>query len=368
MDKNTVLATTVKGIDEATKDIRAFINGLVDSSSFVETDTFLSGKSLLDGSEAIGEGIVTGYASLDGRPVCVIAQNAAVLGGSFGIGQAKKIIKCMDNALKNNHTIISVLDSKGARVGEGVTCLEGYAMVLAKAAEVSANVPHIVIAKGNVIGHMAAYLSMGDFVFAGKDCLISLNSPSVLAANVTKPVKELFGLKTHSKDTGIIDFVYADIQDLKNKITLVLDYTGEYSNDCDDDPNRETATLENDISVANLLAALTDEGRCLEYAAEYSKEIKCYFARVNGVAVGIIASDTSVNEYMTLDGAEKITAFANLLDAYDLPLVTLVNCKGISTKISDEQSCAVCGAGKLINIIASLSIPSIAVVVGNAIG
>ncbi len=368
MGKIELLEAAVKGINGASKEIRAFVNGLVDDSSFVETDTFLSGKSLLDGSLATGEGVLTGYAAIDGNPVYIVAQNSAVLGGSFGIGQAKKIIKCMEGAIKSDYPLITVLDSSGARVGEGVTCLEGYASVLAKAAEVQANVPHIVIVKGGAIGHMAAYLSLADFVFAGKDAVISFNPPSVLVANTAKPAKDVFGAKVHSSESGLIDFKYASDAELRNKIALLLDYTGDYSAECSDDPNRETAALASDASAATLLAALTDEGRCLEYAEDYAKEIRCCFARVNGASVGIAVSNAAVSEYLTLAGADKLCSFANLLDAFDLPFISIVNSKGLNTTIADEQCCAVSVAGKLLSCVASLSVPRISVVAGNAVG
>lgn len=368
MDKNKMLETTVKGIMDVSKDIRAFINGLVNDSSFVEINTFLKGKSLLDGSDAEGEGVITGYASLNDTPVYIIAHNANVLGGSFSIGQAKKIIKCMDYAIKNECPIISIIDSCGARVGEGTLVLEGYAEVLKKAQEAQANVPHIAIVKGNVNGHMAAYLAFADFVFGGKDALITLNPPTVLSANANKPAKELFGLNTHTKDTGIIDFKYNDVAELKNKIALIFNFIDNSIADTKDDPNRETDALNKNISQSALIKALADEGRCLEYSEEYAKEIKCCFARINGISVGIAVSDVSVNEHITLSGIDKFSAFCDLLNNYNLPLITLVNSKGINTTIDDEQSISINYAGGLISSVVSLEVPKIAVIVGNAIG
>lgn len=368
MDKIKLLEATAKRIMEASCDIRAFVNELVDEASFVETDTFLSGKSIFDDNEAAGEGVLTGYASIDGMPVYVIAQNAAVLSGSFGVAQAKKIIKCMDNAIANEHVILSVLASSGARVGEGVNCLEAFAMVLNKAVEAQAYVPHIAIAKGNVVGHMASFLSTADFVFAGKDAIISHNPPTVLATKANKQSKDLFGVNMHSKESGLIDFVYSDNKDLKTKITLLFDYTNVFSSDSADDPNRESKDLVKNNSSGALLAALADGGRCLEYSADYAKEAKCYFARVNGIAVGIVASDAQENDYLTVKSADKITSFISLLDDYELPLVTLVNSKGVNTTIGEEQDCAICYVSGLINTVATASIPKIGVIVGNATG
>lgn len=368
MDKNTLLATTVKGIDEATKDIRAFVNSLVDDFSFVETDRFLTGKSLLDGSEAAGEGILTGYASVKGTPVYVVAQNASVLGGSFGVGQAKKIINCMDNALKNQCPLISVIDSSGARIGEGASVMDGYASLIKKAVELQSSVLHIAVAKGKACGHMAAYLALADFVLAGNEAVITFNPPTVLASNANKPAKELFGVKVHCSESGAVDSVYSDSLDLRNKIALLIDYASGEIEECSDDANRESAELSDNISSSALLQALSDNKRCFEYSPDYAKEIKCCFAKVNGISVGIAVSDTASGEYLTLAGADKLTAFTALLSSLGIPLITLIDSKGITTTINEEQESAVSTIGNLFAAIVNHSAPKISVAVGNAIG
>lgn len=368
MDNIRLLEASLKSIDDSSKEIRNFVNDLVDEASFVETSTFLSEKSIFENNSALSEGVLTGYASLANTPIYVIAQNSAALSGSLGIAQAKKIIKCMDTAIANGHVLLSILDSSGARVGEGVNCLEAFAMVLAKAAEVRNHVPHIVVTKGNAIGHFAAYLSIADFVFGSKEAIVSFNPPSVLAAKENKENKELFGLNIHRKCSGLFDFDYTDTKDLREQITMLIDYTNSHVSDTTDNPNRESAELALSISPDSLLAALADNGKAMEYSSEYAKEIRCYLTKINGVSVGLVINDREENKYLTLDSVDKVTSFLSVLIAYELPLITLVDSKGLFTSLKDEQTSAVSYAGSLMNIIAQSQIPKIGVAMGNAIG
>ncbi len=368
MDKNILLAATVKGIDEATKDIRAFVNSMVDASSFVEADRFLTGKSLLDGSSLAGEGVLTGYAAIDGAPVYIVAQNSAALGGSFGIGQAKKIINCMENAIKNGCLLISIIDSNGARIGEGVTVMDGYAALLKKATVLKSSVLHIAVVRGKAVGHMAAYLALCDYVFTSQDAVISFNPPTVLAQASTKSVKDLFGQKTHAAESGVADFVFDDGLDLKGKITSLINYISGVVEDSADDANRESAALASDISASCLLDALCDDGRRLEYCSGYAKEIKCCFAKVNGISVGVAVSNRADGEYLSLSGADKLTAFISLLASFNIPFITLVDCKGIITTTDEEQNAAIGIISNLFESVALHAAPKISVAVGNAIG
>lgn len=120
----TIYSASVKAIDKATKNIKSFIESIVDAESFVETDVFLTGKGFDDASEALGEGVVTGYATLKGNPVHIFAQNADVLKGSLSEAHANKINKCMQRAIKAGTPLISIIDSCGARVGEGASVME----------------------------------------------------------------------------------------------------------------------------------------------------------------------------------------------------------------------------------------------------
>ena len=204
MENKTLLAS-VKALDKATSDIKAFLENIVDEESFVETDVFLTGKSFDSADEALGEGVVTGYATMGGNPVHIFAQNANVLKGSLSDAHANKIYKCMQRAIKSGTPLISVIDSCGARVGEGASVMEGYAKLIAGSFQLSDEVPHICIIKGVAVGMMATFAASADFVFMSKDAIMSVNSPMYLVSDAKSfPVdyKAQLGYKAYEGEIG----------------------------------------------------------------------------------------------------------------------------------------------------------------------
>ena len=217
MENNKLLAN-VNAIDKATSGTKSFIQSIVDCESFVETDVFLTGKSFDSATEALGEGVVTGYATINGNPVHIFAQNADVLKGSLSEAHANKIYKCMQRAVKAGTPLISVIDSCGARVGEGASVMEGYAKLIAGGFELSDEVPHICIVKGVAVGMMATYVAGADFVFMSKDAVMSVNSPMYLVSDAKSfPVdyKAKLGFKAYSANSDMAQFVYNSDKDLQ---------------------------------------------------------------------------------------------------------------------------------------------------------
>ncbi len=227
MENKTLLAS-VKALDKANADIKAFLESIVDGESFVETDVFLAGKSYDSVDEALGEGVVTGYATIGGKPVHIFAQNSQVLKGSLSDAHANKIYKCMQRAIKAGTPLISVIDSCGARVGEGASVMEGYAKLIAGSFEIADEVPHICIVKGVAVGMMATYVAGADFVFMSKDAVMSVNSPMYLVSDAKSfPVdyKAKLGYAAYENSSDMAQFVYSDAKDLSaklNKLTSAL--------------------------------------------------------------------------------------------------------------------------------------------------
>ena len=156
MKNNAMLQNNIKLIDKATKKIKSFAFDLIDEGSFVETDVFAAGKSFVDCEDALGEGVVTGYATIGNKPVHFFAQNQEVLKGSFSEAHAKKILKVIRKAVQTGTPLISIIDSNGARIGEGVAMLEAYSEVINAINLAKENIPHIAIIKGNCVGMMAS--------------------------------------------------------------------------------------------------------------------------------------------------------------------------------------------------------------------
>ena len=364
--KGKNLATALAEINKATKKTRDFINSIVDENSFVETDTFLSSKAF-DENEAIGEGVICGYATFNGNPVQIFAQNPDVLKGSLSKAQALKIEKCMDRAIESLTPLISIIDSCGARVGDGVSILEGYASILRKADFLKESVPHICVVNGVSVGLTSAYVASADFVFMAKDAVMSLNSPMYLVSDAkTFPVdyKKALGYEAYAKNSTMAQFTYKDAKDLQAKLDTLFDTVYTEDNDSEDDPNRVNPELVNADAFA-VAKDIVDAGTLLEYAPEYANDVLCAFAKINGLPVAVLATK---GDYMSSEALDKATEFAKLVYKVDVDLITLVDTKGINSNLSQELAGYAKKAYSFISAISNIETNKIGVAVGNAFG
>ncbi len=345
--------------------IRDFLSDILDKDSFVETDVFMSGKSYLDGSDALGEGVITGYATLRDIPVCVVAQNAEVLGGSVNKAHANKILKCIKKSMNAEMPLISIIDSSGARLGEGVTVLEGYAEIIAAAAEQKDYAPHIAILKGNAVGLMGMYAALADFVFMSDSSVLSAAPPLTLSENVSDTPQKFVGQQTYAQNSLISTIYFKAAAEIPEKIERILGYMNQSILNSGDDPNRTSDILNVQPNEQNLLAALADASSAIELFADYTKDIKTYFVTINSIAAGLVITN---NQKFSTAALEKASAFIKMLERYDMPLVTLVDSEGISADLESEQKGLVLCGAKLMRRIALSTVPKIAVVTGSAIG
>ena len=365
MDYLRLFNDNTSKIQKNSQKIRKFLDCIVDKSSFVETDVFMSGKNYIDGSDALGEGVITGYATINENPVCVIAQNSEVLGGSFSKAQAEKILKCIKRSINTFTPLISIIDSNGARVGEGISMLEGYAEIIAAATELKNHTTHIAIIKGNAIGLMGMYAASADFVYFMEDATFSALPPLVLATSSTDNTKNILGKTNFSKNSLASTFSVKSNSDLKNSIVTLFNYIYEDYIESNDDPNRTYDLLDSSINKENLLKALADEKKYVELFSEYTDEICTAFTSINSLPVGIV---TTNSERLSKKAIKKLQKFVDLLESYNMPLVSLVDSKGLKTNLEEEQEGRIFECTELISTISQTSIPKIAVICDNAIG
>ena len=366
--ENNTLSASVKAIDKATKNVKSFIESIVDAESFVETDVFLTGKSFDDAQEALGEGVVTGYATLSGNPVHIFAQNADVLKGSLSEAHANKIYKCMQRAIKAGTPLISVIDSCGARVGEGASVMEGYAKLIASAFEIADEVPHICIVKGVAVGMMATFVAGADFVFMSKDAVMSVNSPMYLVSDAKAfPVdyKAKLGYKAYESNTDVAQFVYNDAKDLAKQLQKLTSVLLSDEGESNDDPNRVNPNLEKKISAKQRTEYIFDQKSIVEYCPEYAPQVVCSLAKLNGISVGVIATE---GDYISIEGLDKANSFVEKLEAYNIPLITLVDSLGVNSTLEQEVKGFAKRTNALMKTIATSTIAKIGVAVGNAVG
>lgn len=366
--ENNTLSASAKAIDKATKNIKSFIESIVDSESFVETDVFLTGKSFDDATEALGEGVVTGYATLGGNPVHIFAQNADVLKGSLSKAHADKICKCMQRAINAGTPLISVIDSCGARVGEGASVMEGYAKLIAGGFEVADEVPHICIVKGVAVGMTATFVAGADFVFMSKDAVMSVNSPMYLVSGAKAfPVDytSQLGYKAYDGKSDVAQFVYSDVKDLAKQLKKLTSLVLTDEENAKDDPNRVNPNLEKKISAKQRTELIFDENSVVEYCPTYAKEVVCSLAKLNGISVGVIATE---GDYISIEGLDKANSFVEKLEAYNIPLITLVDSLGVNSTLEQEVKGFAKRTSALMKTIATSTIAKIGVAVGNAVG
>jgi len=359
------LKNILKEISKATKSTREYINSIVDKDSFVETDTFLSTRAF-DDKEALGEGVITGYATFNGSPIQIFAQNIDVLKGSLSKAHAQKIENTINRAINTRTPLISIIDSYGARVGDGVSLLEGYGKILSLASDLNAVAPHIAIVKGAALGMMAAYVASADFVLMAKDAVMSFNPPMYLVSDAkTFPIdyKKHIGFDAYDKNSDMVLDKFDSNDELINKLNKIFSviYGAE---ETDDDPNRVDPNLET-MDAQKALDVILDAGDKIEIGVNYADEVKCVIARLNGICVGALATK---GDYISKEGLEKAINFVNKVDMLSIPLVTLVDTKGLNATLSQEVAGYSKLAFKLIEAIANICEPKIGVAYGNAIG
>ena len=305
MDTIKRLNENLSKLDEARKSALGFLSELTDDKSFVETGAFTSGTTFEDGVEALGEGIITGYATVFGIPVYLFVQNFEAMRGSFSSAQATKIKNVMDAAVKNGVPFVSVIDSAGARLDEGAKVLEGYAKIIRLAASMKNEVPHVAVIRGAATGLMDVFANVADVVIFGTDGYASLAAPSaVLAKDGKNPsdAKKYLG-KDAAEKSGVAALEYADVATLKNQIASVLTFLSGESKIADN-PNKVAKKVE---SVSDAVGAICDNGSALEISCDEAAT-KTYFAYADGAPVGVL----SVEGELTCKDFRKIKRFVNL--------------------------------------------------------
>lgn len=370
MSKLKALEQQSKKIQTASSKIRKFLESLLDNNSFVELDVFTSGTNFIDGTEALGEGVVTGYASINDVPIYLFAQNQDVLKGSFSKAHGDKIIKVLNLAIKNNTPLIAVIDSNGARIGDGISVIEAYSSVINAATIASEQIPLISIIKGNCVGLMSSIPVISDYVFMSEDGTISLSSPNVVVAKANSSSKptELLGSKIHMLTSGMANCTFKDANDLSSKLKDVVMLFNGNEIDSEDDPNRVTPALNMSISTKAIIDALSDKGKFIPYSTLYAPELLCGFVSINGISCAVAVSDSSVSLNLSRAALIKLNKFVEILDKFNIPFISLVDSAGVEADLILEQNGL---SREYMSVMKSISIsgmPKVAVICGKAIG
>jgi acetyl-CoA/propionyl-CoA carboxylase len=366
---------------------RERIDLLLDPNSFLEIDKYVTHRSDdPDTKKYYGDGVVTGFGSVDGRQVFVYVYDFTILGGSLGEMAAKKIVKIMDHALRAGAPLIGILDSGGARIQEGVMSLDGYGDIFFRNTMASGVVPQITAMMGPCAGGAVYSPAMTDFVIMVENISqMFVTGPEVVKEVLSQEVsfEELGGAKTHATKSGVAHFLAKNEYDCIDKIKKLLSYLPQNNSDdppmiqSTDDPNRIDPNLINILpenpyeqyDIKEVIKLIVDNGEFLEVHELFAENLVVGFARMAGRSVGIVA-----NQPMYLAGAldinssNKAARFIRFCDAFNIPIVTLVDTPGYLPGSDQEHNGIIRHGSKLLFAYCEATVAKITCIMGKAYG
>lgn len=368
---------------------RERIDALLDEGSFVELDAFVSHRCTefgMDRVEAPGEGVVTGYGTVDGRLVYVYSQDFTVVGGSLGEMHAKKICKVMDMAAKMGAPIIGMNDSGGARIQEGIDALSGFGEIFYRNTINSGVIPQISVIMGPCAGGAVYSPAITDFIFmVDKTSKMFITGPQVIQSVTGEEVsaEELGGSRVHASKSGVCHFTAESDEQCIEDIKTLLSYLP--SNNLEeapieiptDDINRLSEKLTTIVpdnpnqayDVKEVIAEIVDNGKFFEVHKEFAKNIVVGYARMNGMSVGIIANQPKVKAgSLDIDASDKAARFIRTCDSFNIPLITLTDTPGYFPGVSQEQGGIIRKGAKLLYAYSEATVPKINVIIRKAYG
>ncbi len=368
---------------------RERITALVDEGSFTELDRFVlhrTDAAAMADKDFLGDGVITGRATIDGRQVFLFSQDFTVLGGSLGEAYAEKICKVMDLAVRTGSPMIGINDSGGARIQEGVVSLGGYAEIFWRNVQASGVIPQISLIAGPCAGGAGYSPAITDFIIMTEGISqMFITGPEIIKTvtgeNVT--FEELGGAHTHAAKSGVAHLVATDEADAVALTKTLLSYIPQNNLDdppefaCDDDPHREIPELDDVIpdsankpyDMHDVIGPILDNDDFFEIHAEYARNIICGFGRIAGRSVGVVANQPNVLAGV-LDIASSIKAarFVRFCDAFNIPLVTFVDVPGFLPGTDQEFGGIILHGAKLLYAYAEATVPKIPVITRKAYG
>lgn len=368
---------------------RERINLLLDPNSFQELDKLVVSKRNDFGVESeppVGDGVVSGFGTVDGRTVYVFAQDFTVSGGSLSAANARKIVKIMDLAMKVGAPIISLNDSGGARIQEGVRSLGGYADIFLRNTLASGVVPQISAIMGPCAGGAVYSPALTDFIFMVQDTsYMFVTGPDVIKAVTHEVVtkEELGGAMTHNKTSGVAHFATPDDRACIGMIRQLLGYIPSNNlsdapiQACDDPEDRETTGIQGVLpdnpnqpyDVKKVIAEVADQGRFLEVQPHFGKSIVVGFCRLGGRSVGVVANQPAhLAGALDINSSTKGARFVRFCDAFNIPLITFEDVPGFLPGTQQEFGGIIRHGAKLLYAFSEATVPKITVILRKAYG
>ena len=365
----------------------ARINGLLDENSFVEVGAYVTARSTdfnMTSKETPADGVVTGYGRIEGNLVYVYSQDASVMGGSMGEMHAKKISNIYALAMKMGAPVIGLVDCAGLRLQEATDALHGFGELYMNQTMASGVIPQICAVFGTCGGGMAVSSAIADFTFMEeKKAKLFVNSPNAIDDNYVEKCNTA-SAQFQAEKAGMVDFIgdeAAILADIRKLITVLPANNEEDMSyeECTDDLNRVCSDLANCAADAALaLSRISDGNFFMEVKSAFAPSMVTGFIRLNGNTVGCVANRSvsydengeKAAEYdavLTADGCKKAAEFVSFCDAFNIPVLTLVNVKGYKADQCSERHMAK-AAASLTYTFANASVPKVTVITGEAYG
>ncbi|MFO1167030.1 MAG: acyl-CoA carboxylase subunit beta [Rhodoblastus sp.] len=363
---------------------------LLDHGSFEEFDMFVQHRCAdfgMDKGEKIpGDGVVTGWGTVNGRTVYVFAKDFTVFGGSLSETHAQKITKIQDMALRNRAPIIGLFDAGGARIQEGVAALGGYGEVFQRNVMASGVIPQISVIMGPCAGGDVYSPAMTDFIFMVRDrSYMFVTGPDVVktVTNETVTAEELGGASVHTTKSSIADRGYDNDVEALLQMRRLIDFLPQSNTDpvpewpSFDDSQRDDHSLDTLVpanpnkpyDVKELIAKVVDEGDFFEIQEAHAKNIVVGFARMEGHTVGVVANQPMVLAgVLDIDASRKAARFVRFCDCFNIPIVTFVDVPGFLPGTAQEYGGLIKHGAKLLFAYAEATVPKVTVITRKAFG
>lgn len=391
MNKTAELGGGEKRIDQqhkkGKKTARERIALLLDEGSFVEIDKFaVTPMSESDEGKHYGDGVVTGYGTIDGRTVFVFSHDFTVFGGSLGVMFGQKVAKVMDLALKAGVPIVGLNDSGGARIQEGVQSLAAYSQIFFRNTISSGVIPQISLVLGPCAGGAVYSPAMTDFVIMSeKSSYMFITGPDVVKAALGQDVtfEELGGPDPSSEESGVAHIVAPSEEDSFTLTRQLLSFLPANNSEApprlepSDDPNREDRLLDSIVptdsnkpyEMKQVISAVLDENDFLEMHARWAPNIIVGFGRLDGESVGVVANQPSyLAGALDINSSQKAARFVRTCDAFNIPIVTLVDVPGYMPGTEQEHGGIIRHGSKLLFAYCEATVPKVTVITRKAYG
>ena len=368
---------------------RERIELLLDNESFEELDMYVKHRCVdfdMDQTQISGDGVVTGWGAINGRQVYVYSQDFTVFGGSLSETHAQKICKVMDMAMSNGAPIIGLNDSGGARIQEGVASLAGYADVFQKNVLASGVVPQISVIMGPCAGGAVYSPAMTDFIFMVRDSsYMFVTGPDVVktVTNEVVTAEELGGAKTHTTKSSVADGAFENDIEALEQIRRLFDFLPLSNRERPperpffDDARREDHSLDTLIpnnpnqpyDMKELILKLSDESDFFEVQEDFAANIVTGFIRLEGRTVGVVANQPLVLAgVLDIDSSRKAARFVRFCDAFEIPILTLVDVPGFLPGTSQEYGGVIKHGAKLLFAYGEATVPKVTLITRKAYG